>query len=182
MADHHVTLTATGETQCLELGKKLAQHINQPVAIWTSPYTRARQTTQLFSRGLAHLGLSHFEDPRIREQDWGNYYTKDQHQEIISGLDGHSRFFYRIPSGESGADVFNRVSQFFASLERKNTHETVLISTHGMTAMIALMVLLESSYETYEQSAWFNNCGFVQLEQQAGGAYQITLDNRATTE
>jgi broad specificity phosphatase PhoE len=175
--DHKITLSELGEQQCLELGKRLANHIQEPIAIWTSPYTRARQTTQLFSQGLSHIPILHREDPRIREQDWGNYYTEFEHTTMRDGLDNHSRFFFRMPHGEAGTDVFDRVSSFLEMLHRENTSNTVVISTHGMTAMIFLMRLLHWTYEEYETTDWFHNCGFVRFEQ-INGAYQMALDCR----
>ena len=176
--DHKITLSEVGEQQCLELGKRLAEHIQEPISIWTSPYTRARQTTQLFSQGLSHLKTQHFEDPRIREQDWGNYYTEFEHTTMREGLDNHSRFFYRMPHGEAGTDVFDRVSSFLEMLYRENTNQTVLISTHGMTAMIFLKRLLHWTYEEYETTDWFYNCGFIRFEKQTNHSYQIGLDCR----
>ena len=177
IADHQIKLSELGEQQCLKLGQDLAKEIQEPISIWTSPYKRARQTTQLFSQGLSHLPILYHEDPRIREQDWGNYYTDLEHTIMHQGLDNHSRFFYRMPHGEAGTDVFDRVSSFLEMLTRGNTSQTVLISTHGMTAMIFLMRLLHWTYEEYETTDWFYNCGFVRLEQK-NGAYQISLDCR----
>ncbi|MEY4530106.1 MAG: hypothetical protein RLZZ156_827 [Deinococcota bacterium] len=176
--DHKISLSTLGEQQCLELGKRLAEHIQEPMTIWTSPYTRARQTTQLFSQGLSHLPIQHFEDPRIREQDWGNYYTEFEHTTMREGLDNHSRFFYRMPHGEAGTDVYDRVSSFLEMLTRENTSNTVIISTHGMTAMVFLMRLLHWTYEEYENTTWFHNCGFVRFDKQNNNSYQISLDCR----
>ncbi len=176
--DHKITLSELGEQQCLELGRRLAEFIHEPITIWTSPYTRARQTTQLLSQGLSHLEILHRQDPRIREQDWGNFYTELEHTKMREGLDNHSRFFYRMPHGEAGTDVFDRVSGFLEMLIRENTSQTVLISTHGMTAMIFLKRLLHWTYEEYEQTEWFHNCGFVQFERQPDNSYRISLDCR----
>ena len=51
-------------------------------------------------------------DSRIREQEFGNLQGDDfklfrQEQQKVG------RFWYRFPTGESGADVFVRVSQWF---------------------------------------------------------------------
>lgn len=176
--DHQIRLSPLGEQQCLELGQHLATQIAEPLAIWTSPYQRARQTTQFFSQSLLHLEPVFYEDPRIREQDWGNFYSELEHTQRREGLDNHSRFFYRMPEGEAGADVFDRVSGFLEMLMRENTKPTVLISTHGMTAMIFLMCLLHWTYEEYETTHWFYNCGFVEFSRQPDHSYQISRDCR----
>jgi broad specificity phosphatase PhoE len=164
LPDHLVPLSSLGEQQCLALGQHLALHLPQDCAIWTSPYARARATTGLFSRALE--GFTLHEDVRLREQEWGNFYTLEQHQQYRAQLEQHSRFFYRIPDGESGADVFDRLCSFLEMLARENTAQTVVLSTHGMTGMVLLMRLLGWRVEEYEACDWFVNCGYVQLERQ----------------
>jgi broad specificity phosphatase PhoE len=164
MPDHLVPLSSLGEQQCLALGQHLGLHLSGQFTIWTSPYARARATTALFSQTLHNFTVR--EDVRLREQEWGNFYSLEQLDERRQMLERHSRFFYRIPDGESGADVFDRLCSFLEMLARENTAQTVVISTHGMTGMVLLMRLLGWSVEEYERCEWFVNCGYVQLERQ----------------
>jgi broad specificity phosphatase PhoE len=173
--DHLVPLSSLGEQQCMGLGQHLALHLPGDCTIWTSPYARARATTALFSQALNGVTLR--EDVRLREQEWGNFYSLQQLEESRQMLERHSRFFYRMPSGESGADVFDRLCSFLEMLARENTAQTVILSTHGMTAMVLLMRLLDWSVEQYEQCEWFINCGYVQLEQQEN-KYLLRRDHR----
>jgi broad specificity phosphatase PhoE len=173
--DHLVLLSSLGEQQCLELGQHLSNQLSGQITIWTSPYARARATTALFSQALPDVCQR--EDVRLREQEWGNFYTTQQHHERREMLTDHSRFFYRFPEGESGADVFDRISSFLEMLARENTAQTVVLSTHGMTAMVFLMRLMNWSIEEYEQSEWFVNCGYVQLELQ-NDTYFVVRDCR----
>ena len=67
---------------------------------------------------LAEMGITWHEDPRIREQDFGNY----QNQETINKAKRERYkfgvFYYRFPNGESASDVYDRVSTFLDSLWR----------------------------------------------------------------
>jgi broad specificity phosphatase PhoE len=175
LPDHLVPLSSLGEQQCLELGQHLGSHLSTNCTIWTSPYARARATTALFSQALHNFTVR--EDVRLREQEWGNFYSFEQLEGYRQMFERHSRFFYRIPDGESGADVFDRLCSFLEMLARENTAQTVLISTHGMTGMVLLMRLLGWSVEEYERCEWFVNCGYVQLEMQEN-KYTIVHDHR----
>ena len=52
-------------------------------------------------------------------------------------------FYYRIPDGESGADVYDRVSTFLETLYRDfakpDYPENTIIVTHGMTLRLFFM-------------------------------------------
>jgi broad specificity phosphatase PhoE len=176
--DHRIELTPQGVAQSRLLGHRLEPLIRPQLAVWTSPYARARQTTAHVLEGLAHFDPFVREDPRIREQDWGNYCSASEHGTHFAALEAHSRFFYRVSDGEAGADVFDRVSSFLEMVFRDNTAQTILISTHGLTALIFMMRLLNWRHEDYEQTAWFHNTGFVRLELQTSGEYELVLDAR----
>jgi broad specificity phosphatase PhoE len=51
-------------------------------------------------------------EPRIREQEFGNKqdetFTRLREDQMSVG-----RFWYRFPTGESGADVYDRVKQWW---------------------------------------------------------------------
>ncbi len=181
--DHLIDLTSNGETQCLELGITLQPILEgQSVTVWSSPFLRSRRTTQLFTSQLEHSQVRLLEDPRIREQEWGNFFNEDIYESEKENLQRHSRFFYRIQNGESGADVFDRISSFLDSMFResaRNPSDAILISTHGMTAMIFLKRFFHLTFEQHAEMPWFGNCGFVLLELDHNNKYQITTDARA---
>jgi broad specificity phosphatase PhoE len=54
---------------------------------------------------------------RIREQEFGNLQDDAQERRghrVLENLVG--KFYYRRPEGESGADVYDRVSDFWESI------------------------------------------------------------------
>ena len=72
----------------------------------------------LWYNRLAEMGITWHEDPRIREQDFGNY----QEQHVIDKAKVErfqfGAFYYRFPNGESASDVYDRASTFLDSLWR----------------------------------------------------------------
>ena len=57
-------------------------------------------------------------EPRIREQEFGNFQDSTRMKLYKRERWRFGRFYYRFPEGESGADVFDRVSTFCGSLKR----------------------------------------------------------------
>lgn len=136
------------------------------VAVYSSPWYRTRQTAAPFLRDLEDIPdlrkslitlpkcYTYKEDPRLREQEWGNF-----KEEPWSGKIGRERvkfgtFFYRIPFGESGADVYDRISTFNETLHRDfkkgNFPKNVVIFSHGLTIRIFLMRWLHWTVEEFQ--------------------------------
>src|SRR5580704_9923367 len=80
--DHRIALTDYGIQQAREAGAKLYRELHKSasggirIQFYTSPYLRTRQTCQCIIDSLKELGVSdlrNYEDPRLREQEFGNY-------------------------------------------------------------------------------------------------------------
>jgi broad specificity phosphatase PhoE len=67
---------------------------------------------------LAEMGITWHEDPRIREQDFGNYQNQETMNKAKKERHKFGVFYYRFPNGESASDVYDRVSTFLDSLWR----------------------------------------------------------------
>lgn len=177
-------LTEKGREQCIARGIALQKMLNgKRITVWSSPYKRSRQTTELVMLQLKDAEIRFKEDPRIREQEWGNYYTMEEARKKRDERRKHSYFFYRIDGGESGADVYDRISTFLESLYRDFKEdewtETLIISTHGITALVFLMRFFHWTYEEYENTVKFNNCDYVTLDLNLEtGRYSIGEDHR----
>lgn len=182
--DHLMELTEKGREQCIARGIALQKMLNgKRITVWSSPYKRSRQTTELVMLQLKDAEIRFKEDPRIREQEWGNYYTMEEARKKRDERRKHSYFFYRIDGGESGADVYDRISTFLESLYRDFKEdewtETLIISTHGITALVFLMRFFHWTYEEYENTVKFNNCDYVTLDLNLEtGRYSIGEDHR----
>lgn len=80
------------------------------------------------------------EEPRITEQQFGNFQDLETVRLAKEERAKFGRFYYRFPSGESGLDVYNRVTSFISTLHRdfSNSHISrpdlnIIIVTHGLT-------------------------------------------------
>jgi broad specificity phosphatase PhoE len=151
--DHGVPLTARGHEQSAELGKQLREVFeNEPVRVYVSPYLRTLQT--LDSLGLDDLIEMPREEPRLREQDWANLQdTADiEAQEKLRDSFGH--FYYRFTHGESGADVYDRVSSLLETMhrdfEQPDSPQNVLLVSHGLTMRLFCMRWFHWSVRFFE--------------------------------
>lgn len=201
--DHKVGLTMKGHGQAQDLGRQLRElgvGYNNPVAthsltrarrgtygVWISPFERSRQTSYDVLDVLdPTFCCFKKEDPRIREQEWGHLRSVGENARIDAERDAYSRFYYRIPDGESGADVFDRVKGFFETLYRdfeKDDHpENLVIITHGFTARIMVMAWLHYSVEQFELMDNPVNCGFYVLGLNSSNKYELTHSAVLTTD
>ena len=89
---------------------------DEPVRVYVSPYLRALQT--LDSLGLDDLIGVAREEPRLREQDWANFQDTEDIERQEALRDSYGHFFYRFTHGESGSDVYDRVSTFLETMHR----------------------------------------------------------------
>ncbi|MEV7426784.1 MULTISPECIES: histidine phosphatase family protein [unclassified Streptomyces] len=140
--DHALGLTETGRAQAEETGARLRETFgDERVGVFVSPYRRTHQTFQAF--GLDPELVRIREEPRLREQDWGNWQDREDVRLQKAYRDAYGHFFYRFAQGESGADVYDRVSAFLESLHRSfeapDAPPNVLLVTHGLTMRLFCM-------------------------------------------
>lgn len=160
--DWQVELTETGRRQAQESGKLLRELVGAKgkLFVYCSPYKRCQQTLE---EALSVVGSDtpcHVrEEPRLREQDFGNFQDPAAMKECKTARNRFGRFFYRFPNGESGADVFDRVSTWLESLYKEmeygshiDEQTTVLLCTHGLTGRLVLMRWLHWTVQEFEQT------------------------------
>jgi broad specificity phosphatase PhoE len=108
------------------------------------------------------------EDPRIREQDFGNFQDPEDLLRQKKERERFGRFYYRYSDGESVADVYDRVSSFFETLYRHwENHpdiETYVIVAHGVAISAMLMRLFKYPVDDFCKYRNFENCEFAVLE------------------
>ena len=179
--DYALNLTSNGIDQARRAGGKIKEIVGaESISAYVSPYYRTRQTFQQLNIALESNIARMVEDPRIREQDWGHLRHPDDNEEIIQQRDQYSTFYYRIPDGESGADVFDRVSTFLETLYRDfnkpDYPQNTLIVTHGMTLRMFLMRWFHWTVEEFGQVYNPHNCQIVVMEKQSNDKYILTAD------
>lgn len=161
-ADWRIPLSALGREQAIEVGHKLKAIVgDDPLYFYCSPYLRTKQTLALAMRALREnpvVGAR--EEPRLTEQQFGNFQNAEEMQRFKSNRGAFGRFYYRFPNGESGLDVYNRITSFIGTLFRlwsRATHDShdnvnVVLVTHGLTMRLFLMRWFRLTVQEFETS------------------------------
>ncbi|KAI9016813.1 alpha-ribazole phosphatase [Hyaloraphidium curvatum] len=184
--DYRMPLTAAGRAQARAAGEEVGARVRpgERICLWCSPYERTRQTADAVLEALGeggHHKVLRFEEPRLREMDWGNLQDAKQIRGIKEERAAFGHFFYRVPGGESGADCYDRISSFFETMfrafERPNVRPDVaVIVTHGLMLRIFLMRFFHMRFEEFEHLANVPHCGPVVLARRDDGTYELTED------
>jgi broad specificity phosphatase PhoE len=191
--DWKIELSTRGKLQAQAAGRRIQEIVgpNNPVLFYVSPYQRTKQTLQELQSQLSsqtmHNTLFTREEPRLREQDFGNFQDPQLIQQYKRERPKFGRFFYRFPhGGESGADVFDRVSAFCGTFLQDieqcgeaATDATAVFVTHGITARLFIMKWLHWTVEDFEQLHNPPNCGILLLvRSEDGTSYRLTDTSR----
>jgi hypothetical protein len=125
-----------------------------------------------------------YEEPRIREQDFGNFQPCSAEMERMwQERADYGHFFYRIPDGESAADAYDRISGFNESLWRQfgeaDFPSVCVLVTHGLMTRVFLMKWYHWSVEYFEDLRNVNHCEFVLMNKDERGKY--VLENKMRT-
>lgn len=144
-------------------------------ANWNNEGQEHERKMLWYSR-LREMGITWHEDPRIREQDFGNY----QRQHIIdkAKMERHKfgAFYYRFPNGESASDVYDRASTFLDSLWRSfdaNRSQNYVLVTHGISVRVLLMRYFRYSIDQFYMVANPRNCEMIILGHDGKGRLQL---------
>ncbi len=135
-----VPLSELGERQAMALGRWFAEmaDADKPTVILTSPYQRARETTELIIEhsGIEIEDITFAIDERLREKEFGIFdrLTKSGAQELYpeqaEARTTLGKFYYRPPGGESWCDVILRLRSVIDTITREYRRERVLIVAH----------------------------------------------------
>ena len=176
--DYALLLTVLGHRQAQDAGSRLRGLVGEGnIRFYVSPLFRTRQTFREIARAFPESQFRHGEEPRLREQEWGHLRDRKACDSVDTARDAYGTFYYRIPDGESAADVYDRVSDFFGTLfrdfEKDSFPENAVMVTHGMTIRLFLMRWCHWTVEEFEQLANPGNCGIFILEQRVDGRYDL---------
>lgn len=194
--DHKIPLTEKGKEQAYQAGIELFEELHEPfsefaIQFYISPYLRTRETYQgillgLRSEGIDTARIVTYEDPRLREQEFGNFRSVDDYAAIEIERDNFGTFYYRLSDGESGADVFDRVTGAMDTMHRDFEKEAfprnVVIVSHGLTIRLFLMRWFHWTVEEFEAVRNPHNCQYYVLDKLDSGKYQLLTDIDKYTE
>lgn len=176
--DYKINLTSLGRKQAREAGKKLKDIIGEEtIKFYISPFYRTRQTFDEIIESFDPKQYKKQEDPRIREQEWGHCRGTQETNKINEERDAYGSFYFRISDGESGADVYDRVTTFLDSLHREFEKDTcaenIIIITHGLTLRIFLMRWFKLTPEEFMSMRNPENCQYIIMEKCENEKYKI---------
>ena len=178
--DHQIDLTQKGQHQALEAGAEIAKIIGEEkVYAYVSPFARTRQTFEGIAKRIEPNIFEVLEDPRIREQEFGHTNSFTDLDEVIAERKAYGKFYYRLPDGESPADVYDRLSTFMESMhrafERPDFPENALIVSHGAAIRVFLMRWYRLKVEEFLNLSNPQNCQLIVMEQNSQGKYDLIL-------
>jgi len=177
--DSQVRLTARGHVQAESTGRRLRKMMDEDESeynlfFYISPYRRSKETAIGIAKafeGTNILGVR--EEPQLREQDFGNFQDYETKQAEKQERHRFGRFFYRFPNGESGADVYDRITMFSDHMVRdidagRFPEDTnMILCTHGLTLRLFLMRWFHWTVAEYERIANPSNSQPIILERRS---------------
>jgi len=177
--DSQVPLTARGHDQAESTGRRLREMMDGDendynLFFYISPYRRSKETAIGIAKafeGRKILGVR--EEPQLREQDFGNFQDYEMKQAEKQERHRFGRFFYRFPNGESGADVYDRITMFSDHMVRdidagRFPEDTnMILCTHGLTLRLFLMRWFHWTVAEYERIANPSNSQPIILERRS---------------
>jgi broad specificity phosphatase PhoE len=176
--DFSLLLTDKGKQQAKAAGTLVKETLgDEKIKFYVSPLFRTRQTFKHICESFPDTQYQWQEEPRLREQEWGHLRSMEECIEIEKQRDNYGTFYFRIPDGESAADVYDRVSDFFNTLyrdfEKKDYPPNAVMVTHGMSIRLFLMRWFHFTVEEFELIANPHNCAMIVMELQDSGKYLL---------
>ncbi|KAL8498498.1 hypothetical protein ACS0TY_021723 [Phlomoides rotata] len=194
VADPKVMLTEQGIGEAEECGKEIRRVIEKDgvddwkVYFYVSPYKRSLETLRNLAKAFERSRIAGVrEEPRLREQDFGNFQDQEQMKILKAARMLYGRFFYRFPNGESAADVYDRITGFRETLrsdidigrfqppgEQSPDMNLVMVS-HGLTLRVFLMRWYKWTVEQFEGLHNLDNGKILVMERGYGGRYSLLM-------
>ena len=179
VGDHNISLTAKGEDQAFQLGRKIGYDRLKAALIYHSPYLRTKQTRKqmLLGAGFSEAEVEEvpsYEDLLIREVEFG-YGDVDAQ---LANRNIHGYFYYRFEGGESPAGAYDRITGFIENLwsqvKRKFRFEfirrllrlqprEVFVVGHGLSHRLFVMRWLHLTVEQFDTLANPDNCDVITI-------------------
>ncbi|XP_009628160.1 phosphoglycerate mutase-like protein AT74H isoform X1 [Nicotiana tomentosiformis] len=194
VADPNVGLTEKGVEEAEECGRKMREMIEKDggddwkVYFYVSPYKRGIETLRNLAKSFERSRIAGVrEEPRLREQDFGNFQDKEQMKIEKAVRARYGRFFYRFPNGESAADVYDRITGFRETLRsdidigrfqppgQQSSNMNLVIVSHGLTLRVFLMRWYKWTVEQFEGLHNMSNGGMIVMERGYGGRYCLSV-------
>lgn len=177
--DYRIELTDAGKEQAREAGVRIARLIGEEsYGVYASPYRRTIQTKDGIVEGIGRKPLFDYQDPCLREQDTGNLPGVLETETNREARGRYGAFFYRFPNGESGADVYDRMSSFMNSLyrlfDKDDCPDNILLISHSVAIRCFLARWYHWTIEYFDSRPALPNCHVALMERGNDGAFTLS--------
>ncbi len=177
--DVDVPLSRLGERQATALGHWFGAlpDAERPTVVITSPYVRARQTTDVIkSLGnfrYASDAAALVVDERFREKEFGildgltKYGILERFPEQAAVRASVGKFYHRPPGGESWCDVILRLRSAFEMMCREYRGERVLVVAHSVVVLCMRYIiegLTEAEILKIDRESDVANCSVTRFD------------------
>ena len=172
LRDVDVPLSELGERQAEAAGRWFAAlpPDERPEVILSSPYVRARQTSEAICRAGALAGgpAKSIIDERLREREFGIFGRlttigiREKYPEEAAHRTRLGKFYHRPPGGESWADVILRLRSMLNTINLHYSDRRVLVVCHQVVVLCMRYVLEEldeAEILDIDRQAEVLNCG-----------------------
>lgn len=192
--DNKIALTENGWKQATQCGINIRKLIESDgaddwrVYFYVSPYKRTLQTLRGIGMAFGRERIAGVrEEPRLREQDFGNFQDREKMRAEKEVRLRYSRFFYRFPDGESAADVYDRVTGFRETLradidigrfqrpESRSENVNLVLVSHGLTLRVFLTRWYKWTVNQFEGLHNLENTGYLVMQLGTGGRYSLLV-------
>ncbi|KAG0484848.1 hypothetical protein HPP92_008927 [Vanilla planifolia] len=192
--DPRIGLTANGFEQAFSCGCRIRDIVsddgiqNSKFYFYVSPYCRTLETLRGIGKAFERSSIAGVrEEPRLREQDFGNFQDREKMRLEKEIRLRYGRFFYRFPNGESAADVYDRITGFRETLRadidigrfqppgQQSPNMNLVIVSHGLTLRVFLMRWYKWTVEQFEGLGNFDNGGMLVMQTGFGGRYSLLV-------
>lgn len=183
--DYTIELTDRGKEQARQAGRRLRDLVgDESLYFYVSPFWRTRSTFENIVSEIPRSQFKYSEEPRLREQEWGYLRSNEDFDNICRERREYGAFYYRIPSGESGTDVYDRVNDLLGSMyrdfQKDDYPENCVLVTHSLTIRLFLMRYYHLTVEEFEQMQSPENCELVIMSLQENGKYKLDYEIKTT--
>jgi 2,3-bisphosphoglycerate-dependent phosphoglycerate mutase len=167
LSDAGGSLSLTGRKQARDLADSLADA--RVSAIYCSGMARAVQTAEIVA---ARLGVVVRVRDKLHEWSVGEYagqeYVDGMYDDVLIawGAGDHDA---RIPGGESGHEIRQRMADELETIVDLHRGETVLVVTHGGAIRVAVPQLASNVPDGFGTTHEVENCGVVEVDADADG-------------
>lgn len=157
-------LSAEGRVDSAQVAEMLAPLL--PVAIYSSPYRRARETVEPLS---VRLRMPVQEMAELRERSLGSGWVDDWLSAIRPTWEDFS--FAYPDGGETNAEAMHRAGVAFATLRSRHQGQKIVVATHGN--LLVLLLRLQDPTKGFDFWSALTLPDIYRLDVQPDGDFEL---------